>query len=56
VPRLEVLEGRALPSTLSVTTLRDSGVAGDGSLRGEIAAAQSGDTITFARPDSSARA
>jgi hypothetical protein len=47
VPRLEALEGRALPSTLTVTTLQDSGVAGDGSLRGELAAAQPGDTITF---------
>jgi hypothetical protein len=46
-PCLEVLEGRALPSTLTVTTLRDSGVAGDGSLRGELAAAQPGDTIRF---------
>ena len=44
VPRLEALEGRALPSTLTVTTLQDGGAA---SLRGAIAAAQSGDTIDF---------
>jgi hypothetical protein len=44
-PRLEVLEGRCLPSTLSVTTYADSG---PGSLRAEIAAAKSGDTIVFA--------
>jgi hypothetical protein len=42
-----VLEGRALPSTLTVTDLGDTGVAGDGTLRDEIAAAQSGDTINF---------
>jgi hypothetical protein len=42
-----VLEGRALPSTLAVTNTSDTGVSGDGSLRGEIAAA-SGDTIEFA--------
>jgi hypothetical protein len=46
-PRLEVLEGRALPSTLTVTNTDDSGM---GSLRGEIAAAASGDTIEFAGP------
>jgi hypothetical protein len=44
-PRLEVLEDRWLPSTLTVTTTADSG---PGSLRAEIAAAQSGDTINFA--------
>src|SRR5579859_5127971 len=44
-PQLEVLEGRALPSTLIVTTYADSGA---GSLRAEIAAAKSGDTIAFA--------
>jgi hypothetical protein len=44
VPRLEALEGRALPSTLTVITLQDSGAP---SLRGAIAAAQSGDTIDF---------
>jgi hypothetical protein len=47
VPRLEALEERAVPSTLTVTNLSDTGIAGDGSLRGEIAAAQAGDTITF---------
>ncbi|HEV3259445.1 MAG TPA: hypothetical protein VG013_21440, partial [Gemmataceae bacterium] len=48
-PRLEVLEGRALPSTLTVTNASDTGVSGDGSLRGEIAAAApSGDRIVFA--------
>jgi hypothetical protein len=44
-PRIEVLEGRCLPSTLTVTSSADSG---PGSLRAEIAAASSGDTITFA--------
>jgi hypothetical protein len=39
-----VLEGRDMPSTLSVTTYADSG---PGSLRAEIAAAKSGDTIVF---------
>jgi hypothetical protein len=48
VPRLDVLEDRLTPSTLTVTNLSDTGVAGDGSLRGEIAAAASGDTIVFA--------
>jgi hypothetical protein len=47
VPRLDVLEDRTLPSTLTVLNLSDTGVAGDGSLRGEIAAAQWGDTINF---------
>src|SRR5262249_21136636 len=47
-PRLELLEGRALPSILMVTNNSDTGVSGDGSLRGEIAAAASGDTIEFA--------
>src|SRR5438876_6442856 len=42
--RLESLEGRCLLSTLTVTSLQDSGA---GSLRAEIAAAQSGDTIVF---------
>jgi hypothetical protein len=46
-PRLEVLEGRDMPSTLTVTNNLDTGVRGDGSLRGEIAAAHSGDTIVF---------
>jgi hypothetical protein len=44
-PRLEVLEGRCLPSTLTVTTAADGGT---GSLRYEINAAQAGDTIVFA--------
>jgi hypothetical protein len=48
-PRLEALEARWLPSTLTVTTYLDyPGNAGDGSLRGEIAAAHAGDTINFA--------
>ena len=41
---LEALEDRQLFSTLTVTNLQDSGA---GSLRAEIAAAQSGDTIAF---------
>jgi hypothetical protein len=44
---VDVLEGRLTPSTLSVTNLKDTGAAGDGSLRGEIAAAASGDTVVF---------
>jgi uncharacterized repeat protein (TIGR01451 family) len=48
VPRLEALEDRTLPSVLTVMNNSDSGVAGDGSLRGEIAIAQDGDTINFA--------
>jgi hypothetical protein len=44
-PQLEVLEGRWVPSTLTVTNNLDSGA---GSLRAEIAAANSGDTIQFA--------
>jgi hypothetical protein len=43
-PRIEVLEGRCLPSTLTVLNTADSG---PGSLRAEIAAASSGDTIVF---------
>jgi hypothetical protein len=43
-PRLEALEDRCVPSTLRVTNLGDGG---KGSLRYEIAAAQSGDTIVF---------
>jgi hypothetical protein len=45
-PRLEILEGRDVPSTLTVTTLSDNG--GGATLRNEIAIAQSGDTIVFA--------
>lgn len=45
---LEALEDRTVPSTLTVTNNLDTGALGDGSLRGEIAAAQSGDTINFA--------
>jgi hypothetical protein len=48
VPRLEALEDRTVPSTLTVTNNLDTGIAGDGSLRGEIAAASSGDMIQFA--------
>src|SRR5215831_18952787 len=48
-PTLEALETRDLLSTLTVTNLLDTGVSGDGSLRGEIAAAASGDRIVFAR-------
>jgi hypothetical protein len=44
-----VLEGRRVLSTLTVTSNLDSFVVGDGTLRGEIAAAQSGDTIVFDR-------
>jgi hypothetical protein len=44
-PRLEALEGRWLPSTLTVMNNLDSG---PGSLRADIAAANSGDKIVFA--------
>src|SRR5215831_15249170 len=44
LPRLEMLEDRTVPSTLTVTSPADSG---DGSLRAMIAAAQSGDQIVF---------
>src|SRR6516165_7667285 len=44
-PRLEALEGRWLPSTLTVTNNLDSG---PGSLRADIAAANTGDKIVFA--------
>jgi hypothetical protein len=47
-PTLEGLETRNLLSTLTVTNPLDTGVSGDGSLRGEIAAAASGDQIVFA--------
>ena len=43
-PRLEAVEDRCLPSTLTVTSTSDSG---HGSLRAELAAAQSGDTLVF---------
>jgi hypothetical protein len=43
-PTLEALEDRCVPSTLKVTNTVDGG---PGSLRYEIAQAQSGDTITF---------
>jgi predicted outer membrane repeat protein len=42
---LESLEGRWVPSTLTVTSIADKGA---GSLRADIAAAQGGDTIIFA--------
>jgi hypothetical protein len=44
-PQLEALEDRYLPSTLTVINNLDSG---SGSLRADIAAANSGDTIVFA--------
>jgi hypothetical protein len=44
-PRLEALEDRCVPSTLKVTNLDDFG--NPGSLRYEIAQANSGDTIAF---------
>jgi hypothetical protein len=49
-PRLELLEDRRLPSTLTVTSIYDNlySPPGDGTLRGEIASAQPGDTIIFA--------
>jgi hypothetical protein len=45
VPRLEVLENRTLPSTLTVLNALDSGA---GSLRAAVTNAKSGDTIVFA--------
>jgi predicted outer membrane repeat protein len=45
-PRLEALEDRWLPSTLTVTSPLDDGSSG--TLRATIAAAASGDTIVFA--------
>ena len=45
-PRLEVLEDRTLLSTLTVTSFLDDGSSG--TLRSNIAAASSGDTIQFA--------
>lgn len=44
---LEALERRDVPSTLTVTSLADTGNPGDGSLRGSIAAAHAGDSIVF---------
>jgi len=44
-PQLETLEGRDVPSTLTVLNNLDSGA---GSLRAEIAAAKANDTIVFA--------
>jgi hypothetical protein len=44
-PHLETLEGRDVPSTLTVTNTLDSGA---GSLRAEVTAARSKDTIVFA--------
>src|SRR5262249_40604697 len=44
-PRLEALEERWRPSTLTVLNAKDSGA---GSLRAAIAAAHNGDTINFA--------
>jgi predicted outer membrane repeat protein/parallel beta-helix repeat protein len=44
-PQLESLDDRLVPSTLTVTNAADSGA---GSLRADIAAAKSGDTIVFA--------
>src|SRR5262249_19336720 len=45
-PRVEALEDRNLPSTLTVTNPRDDGSVG--SLRYEMSIAQSGDKIVFA--------
>jgi hypothetical protein len=45
VPRLEILEDRTVPSTLTVLNNLDSGA---GSLRDAITSAESGDTIVFA--------
>jgi hypothetical protein len=45
MPRIEVLEDRTLPSTLTVTSAADKG---SGSLRDTITNAKSGDTILFA--------
>src|SRR5262249_23233645 len=46
VPRLEALEARDVPSTLTVTSAADDG--GSGTLRAVLAGAQSGDTVVFA--------
>ena len=48
-PQVEMLETRVAPAFV-VTNITDSGVSGDGSLRGEILAAEtagSGNTVTF---------
>src|SRR5262249_33339043 len=42
-PRLEVLEGRDVPSTLTVTNLNDNNIGA--TLRNEVPAAQNGNTI-----------
>ena len=47
-PRLEILEGRDVPSTLTVTNNLDDGSSPKGSLRYEIGKAHNGDTIVFA--------
>jgi predicted outer membrane repeat protein len=44
-PRLECLEGRWVPSTITVTSPNDGGT---GSLRAAVASAHNGDTINFA--------
>src|SRR5262245_56360014 len=46
-PQLEVLEGRDVPSTLTVTNLNDNNVGA--TLRNEVTVAQSGDSIVFAK-------
>jgi hypothetical protein len=46
-PVVRSLEDRLTPSVLTVTSLGDTGIPGDGSLRGEVAAASPGDTIVF---------
>jgi hypothetical protein len=43
-----VLEDRCVPTTWTVTKVSDTGLFDDGSLHGELKAAQSGDTINFA--------
>ena len=45
-PQLEALEDRSMPSTLKVTNIFDSG---KGSLRYEIAAANTNDVIVFSK-------
>jgi hypothetical protein len=49
-PRMETLEDRSVPSTLTVVNVNDQGA---GSLRQAIQDAQSGDTITFNLPTAS---